>query len=106
MLMLCSPLIWIACNSGVPEQISVESCWKKLILSSRVTFLCGLLDSRAWAMNQSSKAMGATRFGMLWAGRPGVHNFSMARSNCGWVSSRIGSRNSMPNWLPSSEARR
>jgi hypothetical protein len=48
-LWLCSAPICRACNSGVPEQISVESCWKKAILSSMVTFLCGLLETRAWA---------------------------------------------------------
>src|SRR5690554_4408178 len=57
-LSFCSALILTACNRGVPDETSVESCWKKVILSSRVIFLCGLLEVRARPMNQSSKPMG------------------------------------------------
>ncbi len=65
MLWLCSAQICSACNSGVPDETSVDNCWKKVILSSKVIFLCGLLDTRARAMNQSSKAMGSLLYSSL-----------------------------------------
>jgi len=58
-LWLCSAPISIDCKSGVPDETSVANWWKKVILSSKPTPLCGLLETLARAMNQSSHAMSA-----------------------------------------------